>query len=287
MAIQNPSLVQLGRLVYRVYAESDLVDQPTFYLWLDGIISQRLLGRAKTGGGWYIEVDLSIAEGGTTDISIFDSATDVPADIWPSRFVLQWEREADAEEYWLEENIEDVWILRNVIRETGQWMYWVKTRTLEDCENHTFRIRVKGTNRMMSVARTFIVRCVRRPDRPNVTYTYEGEFLDESDWTSTGWTGSWAAGWKHTPGNTSSLSQAHPALDEANYYVTASMAGRTTGSVIIAFAGIEMAGITESIKGPINAWNTNNLVITPTSDFNGTLKISIVKTGVLSVAAAS
>jgi hypothetical protein len=284
----NSSLTRLGRCLFRLYAESDLVAQPTFYVWSDGIVLQRLLGRAKTGGGWYIEVDITVDSDGTTDISVFDSATDVPEDIWPGRFVFQWEREADADEYWVEEYVDSEWILRKPVQqEANVWVYSYKTRQLEDCATHTFRIRVKGANGMMSVARTFTVYCVRRPDHPDVTYTFEDEFLDALNWTSTGWTGSWAAGWAHTAGNTSALSQSHAAVIGVTYGVSVTITGRTAGSVTVGFGGDIHAEVTATTLYSVAASSVDSLVIKPTSNFNGTIVMAIEKTLILTVEAAA
>lgn len=105
--------------------------------------------------------------------------------------------------------------------------------------------------------------------------TYGSEVLSDSGWTSSGWTGSFAAGWTHTPGNTTALSHSAPAVIATYYKVLLTVTGRTAGSFTISFGGQTFAGWLESdILGPC-ATTTGNLTITPTTDFDGTIVISI------------
>ena len=105
--------------------------------------------------------------------------------------------------------------------------------------------------------------------------TYDAEFLSDTGWTSTDWTGSWAAGWTHTAGNTSPLSQSTPAVIGTKYQIVCNI-NPGVGNVALSFGGQAINGALPSsfTFGP-TATSTAGLVITPSSDFNGIITISI------------
>jgi len=105
--------------------------------------------------------------------------------------------------------------------------------------------------------------------------TYSAEFLLDTGWTSTDWTGDFATGWTHTTGNTTVLSQSKVAVNATKYQIAYTVTGRTAGSFTIGFGGQSNAGITATgAWGPTTS-STANLTITPTTDFNGKIIISI------------
>jgi hypothetical protein len=105
--------------------------------------------------------------------------------------------------------------------------------------------------------------------------TYSAEFLLDTGWTSTDWTGNFATGWTHTTGNTTVLSQSKVAVNATKYQIAYTVTGRTAGSFTIGFGGQTSSAITATgAWGPTTS-STNNLTITPTTDFNGTIVISI------------
>ena len=101
------------------------------------------------------------------------------------------------------------------------------------------------------------------------------EFLLSTDWTSTGWTGSWAAGWKHTIDNTTVLSQSKAAVSATIYQITYTVTGRTAGSFTVAFGGGSKATISASGIYEFTSSSTASLTVTPTSTFDGTIILSI------------
>jgi hypothetical protein len=105
--------------------------------------------------------------------------------------------------------------------------------------------------------------------------TYSAEFLLDTGWTSTNWVGSFAAGWTHTPGNTTTLLQSKAAVSSTKYQIAYTVTGRTAGTFTIAFGGQTNSGISANgAWGPTTS-STASLVITPTSLFDGTVVISI------------
>ena len=105
--------------------------------------------------------------------------------------------------------------------------------------------------------------------------TYSAEFLDADNWTSVNWTGSWAAGWTHTTGNTSVLSHDHAAVVATKYQVAYVVTGQTAGTFTIMFGGQTSAAISGTGAWGPTATGTGVLQITPTSNFDGTIVISI------------
>ena len=117
--------------------------------------------------------------------------------------------------------------------------------------------------------------------------TFGAELLSGSGWTSTGWTGSWAAGWAHTVGNTSVLSNTTAAVVSTKYHIVLTVTGRTAGTFDLQFGGCTFTGlISGGYSGGYNdpmgfssvdptALTTAGLTITPTTDFDGTIVASI------------
>jgi hypothetical protein len=101
------------------------------------------------------------------------------------------------------------------------------------------------------------------------------ELLTSSDWTSTGWTGNFASGFTHTTGNTSVLSNTIAANVGSYYQITYTITGRSAGYVDISFGGESKVQITSSGAFGPKASTTGNLTITPDTNFDGTIVLSI------------
>ena len=101
------------------------------------------------------------------------------------------------------------------------------------------------------------------------------ELLSTSGWTSTDWTGSFGAGWTHTTGNTTALTNTLAAVNGNYYQITYTVTGRTAGTFSIAFGGVTTSGLSATGAVGPRATSTGTLSITPTTDFDGTIVISI------------
>lgn len=94
-------------------------------------------------------------------------------------------------------------------------------------------------------------------------------------WTSTDWTGSETDGWVHTPGNTTVLSEATIPVNDRLYDIILTVTAGTAGSFNFLFGGNTLTSVTSSQSITILTSGIDNLQITPTSDFDGTVRVSI------------
>jgi hypothetical protein len=104
--------------------------------------------------------------------------------------------------------------------------------------------------------------------------TLGSEFLTGGAWTSTDWTGDNTTGWVHANGPTTALSYSLAAVSGTKYQIAYTVT-RSAGSVTIAFGGQSIAGVTATGAFGPTATSTGNLVVTPTTDFVGSIVLSI------------
>jgi hypothetical protein len=134
------------------------------------------------------------------------------------------------------------------------------------------------------LATTAYVDGARTSRNPSAAYDAApvgSEILTSSGWTSTGWTGNFGAGFTHTAGNTSALSNSPSITSGTMYQVSFALSGRTAGSVAVVAGG-------SVVNAPsiltVNTYSTNGthtagiitaattgLFFTPSTDFDGTI----------------
>lgn len=110
------------------------------------------------------------------------------------------------------------------------------------------------------------------------------EQLSANNWTATGWTGTWGAGFTHTVGNTTALTNTAAATSGQLYQITWTVTARTAGSFSIMYGGVtyNMSGLSATgNSGPL-AISTGSFSVTPTTDFDGTIVLSVKNIGVSS-----
>jgi len=162
----------------------------------------------------------------------------------------------------------------NTITFTGNY-----TLGLTLSANTAVTLPTSGTLATLAGTETFTNKTVTLPiikgtsasDLPS----YSAEFLDADNWTSVDWTGSWAAGWDHTTGNLTVLSHDHNAVNATPYQITYTVTGRTAGTFVIGFGGQTSAAISATGAWGPTTTSTAVLTITPTTDFDGAIVISI------------
>ena len=132
-----------------------------------------------------------------------------------------------------------------------------------------FRLDVNGTSRLNGL-QTFRGTTVSNGGQVGA------ELLTSSGWTSTGWTGDYVTGFTHTTGNTTALLNSLAAVTNNSYTITYTITGRTAGTITPSFGGVTQPFAATSSSGySFRATSTASLVITPTSDFDGTVVISV------------
>jgi hypothetical protein len=94
------------------------------------------------------------------------------------------------------------------------------------------------------------------------------------------WTGvNFATGYTHVPGSITTLTSPLAGIVNTFYQMVYTITGRTAGSITIAFGGQSIAGVTATGAFGPRATTTDTLIITPTTDFNGTIVLSIKTIG--------
>jgi hypothetical protein len=161
--------------------------------------------------------------------------------------------------------------LNSVNTTVGQFFGTTGNLTLQNGGTFTdagFRLDVNGVTRIQGTTAT---------DSPPLG----SELLTTANWTSTGWTGDFTTGFTHTTGNTSVLSNTLAAVIGTYYKVQITRSGGTAGSITIGFGGQSRSVSNTRSFEPL-ATTTGNLTITPTSDFDGTILISVKTIGLAS-----
>jgi hypothetical protein len=110
---------------------------------------------------------------------------------------------------------------------------------------------------------------------------------DLSGWTDSGASWSWSAGTAlHTAGSSTTLTQAETVTNGSTYQIGITITGRTAGSIAVALGSVSViesgtaTAFTSTFVRTVVAAATGSvdLVITPTSDFNGAIDNVTLKT---------
>jgi hypothetical protein len=109
--------------------------------------------------------------------------------------------------------------------------------------------------------------------------TLGAELLSSSNWTSTGWTGSYAAGWSHTTGNTTALTNTLAATTATYYQISVTVTNRTAGTFTVSFGGVTSSALSSTSNFSILSTSTGTLSIAPLTTFDGTIVVSIKTIG--------
>jgi hypothetical protein len=132
----------------------------------------------------------------------------------------------------------------------------------------TFQLDVNGSTRFNGLSTI-----------QGTTDSDSGQLGTELLTTGTGdasWTGTdFATGYTHVAGSTTTLTSTLAGVVNTFYQITYTVTGRTAGSFTIGFGGFISGNLTATGAVGPQATTTGTLVITPTSDFNGTIVLSI------------
>jgi len=113
------------------------------------------------------------------------------------------------------------------------------------------------------------------------TPTLGSELTDATNWTSTGWTGDYNAGFTHIVSSTTNLTRAMTVSNASYYQISFTISGRSAGSVTVTL-GSATTTLTYSTNATYTVGHkpvTTNfpLSFNPTSTFNGTISAISVK----------
>lgn len=90
------------------------------------------------------------------------------------------------------------------------------------------------------------------------------------------WTGSsFATGYTHVSGSVTTLTSSVAAVNLSSYQITFTVTGRTAGTFTISFGGYTSGNLSATGNVGPRATSTASLVVTPTTDFDGTIVLSI------------
>jgi|GEM_PF-1763805 len=144
------------------------------------------------------------------------------------------------------------------------------TDTASNANSNLMELKVGGVSRV-TVNKTGATTI--RSTTANESGVLSAELLASGGWTSTGWTGS--NPFTHTVGNTNVLSNTFAAVVNTFYQIAYTITGRTAGSVTIALGGQSVASINATGTFGPRATTTGNFTVTPTTDFDGTITLSV------------
>ena len=103
------------------------------------------------------------------------------------------------------------------------------------------------------------------------------ELLTENNWTSIDWTGNFVDGFTHTTGNTSVLSNTIQPIINEFYQIIVTITNKLSGHVTMDFGGIHKNIWNNNLTLCRKTNSSNNFTLTPSSDFDGTVIVSIKK----------
>ncbi len=106
-------------------------------------------------------------------VEVLDDAADVPTAVYPARPYLCWLGVDNAVSYRIEERIGTSWIERAIVQAEGRTYFDWLTRTLEDGQEHLFRVVPVDSNGVGGVALELPVMMIRHPDAPDAEYSYD------------------------------------------------------------------------------------------------------------------
>jgi len=110
---------------------------------------------------------------------------------------------------------------------------------------------------------------------PDADIILGSELIPATGWTSADWTGNSVDGWEHTTGNTTALLNSLAGVVDKLYLISLTVSGRTAGSFTVTFGGEVSGAIAATYSYSIKATTTGTLIVTPTTDFDGTIIISV------------
>lgn len=163
MTVTINSINRISSEAVQIKYSSDL-SNPVFFIYIDGELYDTTEAASAI---------IRINPGESPVISIIDSL--IPGEIpayYPKYAALTWWYLNGAVEYRIEEYIGSAWVVRDTIPENGKGYYLWKSRVLEDCVSHSFRVIPVDEKGNDGTAQEFEILMVRIPDEPQCEFSY-------------------------------------------------------------------------------------------------------------------
>lgn len=141
-------------------------EDPTYYLYQDGQLI------AVTQQAWRYVV---VASSERFLFEVLDDAEATPTVGYPGRVNVTWTSVEGAYGYSVQEYVDGGWPQRQKIKDNGEAWFSFQSRYLEDVTTHQFRVVPEFGEGIEGRPLNFTVLMVRRPDGPDLTYTYDDE----------------------------------------------------------------------------------------------------------------
>jgi len=162
MSVTYESYQQIGPTTWYV-AVSSTESDPTYRWYLDGVL-------ILTGPQSWRYIDVGE---GSFQLEVRDDAS-AAAEAYPAYAILSWQTVTDADNWRVEQYVEDAWTLKRTIADNGQSAFRYQTDELTDGTAYQFRAVPVNAEGIQGTAREWSFTCVRRPAAPSVGYTYTG-----------------------------------------------------------------------------------------------------------------
>jgi len=111
--------------------------------------------------------------GDLTELEVLDAAPESLDPAYPSRAHLGWYGVDGAASYRVEEYVGAAWTERKPLNAEDADFFVFRTRVLEDSTVHQWRVVPVGANGNEGTPLTWSFLMVRRPDPPDVTFSYD------------------------------------------------------------------------------------------------------------------
>lgn len=162
MAVTNLTAKQISDTRWRVTWGSTLAS-PTYYVYRDGLLMMQTRQESY---------EFDAARGEQVQIDVLDDMDDAPTEVYPGKMILSWEPVDGANHYRIDEKIRGTWTERARIQETGLPFYWYQTRWLDDMTAYQWRVVAVTEGGVDGLERPLTAVMVRRPDVPELGWTW-------------------------------------------------------------------------------------------------------------------
>jgi hypothetical protein len=162
MTVTFEDPVPAGPYTWLLRWSSDQSD-PSYRVFRNGVY-QYTTGRNK--------LIVTAREAEATDIDVLDSATEQPAPSMGSDALLGWNAVSGAEAYRIERYVDSAWTLIAEVDSDKTRFHYRTPPLSHSLSAHQFRVTSIGTNKNESSPLAVNVMIIRRPDPPDVGYTF-------------------------------------------------------------------------------------------------------------------